>query len=149
MLKRLLVCVCSVIGVNQPTNPAPSPLLAADLPQPEDALTALPKDQGPELTWSQQWRRINKKTKVDAVQKKKRAKSGKVYKAIQGITIEDIRKRRNLAPEAKKAKRDASLREIKERKKAGKADAKKKAASFAKGAKAVKGGNKAGKGGRK
>ena len=76
------------------------------------------KIKAQKLTWSQQWRRINKKVAVDAVQKKKRARSGKVYKAIQGITIEDIRKRRNVAPEARKAKRDAAVNQIKQRKKA-------------------------------
>ena len=95
------------------------------------------KIKAQKLTWSQQWRRINKKVAVDAVQKKKRARSGKVYKAIQGITIEDIRKRRNVAPEARKAKRDAAVNQIKQRKKADKAD-KQKHASKAAGKGAVK-----------
>lgn len=78
------------------------------------------------LTWTQAWRRRNKKGKVETFARKRVKKTGKVYKAIQGLTMDEIRKRRTQKPELRKAQREASLREIKERKKTVR-DQKKKA----------------------
>jgi len=69
------------------------------------------------LRWTQAWRRRNKKGKVETAAKKKVKKVGKVYKAIQGLSIEEIKKRRTLKPDVKKATRDVAIRDIKERKK--------------------------------
>lgn len=63
--------------------------------------------------------------------RKKTRRAAKTYKAIQGLSIEDLRKRRTQKPEYRKAQRDASLREVKERKKKAK-DVAKKAAPKAK-----------------
>lgn len=103
------------------------------------------------LTWTQAWRRRNKKGKNEQFNKKRRAKTGKVYKAIQGLSMDDIRKRRTQKPEMRKAQRESALREIKERKKKA-AGAKKTVAKTAAGRsaaapKAVKAGkSKGGKG---
>ena len=85
------------------------------------------------LTWTQAWRRKHKKGKVETAAKKKIKRTGKVYKAIQGISMDEIRKRRAQKPEMRAAQREAALREIKERKKKTKDD--KKKATAPKGAK--------------
>ena len=77
------------------------------------------------LTWSQQWRRRNKKGKTDLAVKKKARRAAKVVKAIQGLSMEDLQKRRTQKPEYRKAQRDAALREAKERKKKAKDNSKK------------------------
>lgn len=87
------------------------------------------------LTWTQQWRRRNKKGKTDLTVKKKARRAAKVVKAIQGLSMEDLTKRRTQKPEYRKAQRDAALREAKERKKKVK-DAAKKSSKGA-GAKAA------------
>mmetsp|Transcript_11937 Transcript_11937/g.13476 ORF Transcript_11937/g.13476 Transcript_11937/m.13476 type:complete len:155 (-) Transcript_11937:99-563(-) len=68
------------------------------------------------LTWTQQWRRTNKKSQALQVTRRRKRATGKVYKAIQGISIEDINKRRSQKADYRKNMRAASLREIKERK---------------------------------
>jgi large subunit ribosomal protein L24e len=62
------------------------------------------------LTWTQAWRRKNKKGKIETAAKKKGKRSARVFKSIQGITIEDIKKRRDAKPDLKKAQRDNALR---------------------------------------
>jgi len=77
------------------------------------------------LRWTQAWRRRNKKGKVETASKKKGRRTARVFKSIQGITIEDIKKRRDAKPDFRKAQRDAALREVKERSKKVKEDKKK------------------------
>lgn len=77
------------------------------------------------LTWTQSWRRKNKKGKVETAAKKKGKRTARVFKSIQGITIEDIKKRRDAKPDLKKAQRDNALREVKERAKKAKVEKKK------------------------
>jgi len=77
------------------------------------------------LTWTQAWRRKNKKGKVETATKKKGKRTARVFKSIQGITVEDIKKRRDAKPDFRKAQRDAALREVKERNKKAKEDKKK------------------------
>ncbi len=62
------------------------------------------------LTWTQQWRTKHKKGRVELAQKKKSKKTTKVYKAIQGIDIDELKKKRAQKPDFRKAARDASLR---------------------------------------
>lgn len=77
------------------------------------------------MTWTQSWRRKNKKGKIETAAKKKGKRSARVFKSIQGITIEDIKKRRDAKPDLKKAQRDNALREVKERAKKAKVEKKK------------------------
>jgi large subunit ribosomal protein L24e len=77
------------------------------------------------LTWTQSWRRKNKKGKIETAAKKKGKRSARVFKSIQGITIEDIKKRRDTKPDLKKAQRENALREVKERSKKAKVEKKK------------------------
>ena len=79
------------------------------------------------LTWTQAWRRKNKKGKVETAAKKKGKRSARVFKSIQGITIEDIKKRRDAKPDLKKAQRENALREVKDRAKKAKVEKKKDA----------------------
>jgi len=80
------------------------------------------------LCWTQAWRRLHKKGKVETHAKKKAKRSAKVYKSIQGVSLEDIRKRRAQKPDVRKAQRETALREVKEKAKKQKDDTKKKAA---------------------
>jgi len=77
------------------------------------------------LHWTQSWRRKNKKGKVELGQKKKTKKLGKVFKSIQGISVEDIRKKRGLTADVRKAAQDARIRKLKETKKKKKEEVKK------------------------
>ena len=81
------------------------------------------------LTWTQAWRRRNKKGRVETASKKKGKKTARVFKSIAGITIEDIKKRRDAKPDLRKAQRETALREIKEKAKKA-AEDKKKAAAY-------------------
>jgi len=62
---------------------------------------------------------------LETATKKKGKRSARVFKSIQGITIEDIKKRRDAKPDLKKAQRDNALREVKERAKKAKVEKKK------------------------
>ena len=90
------------------------------------------------LTWTQAWRRFNKKVKVDEVQRKRTRKTTRFQKAVVGMSLEDIKKKRD----EKETDRDAALaksaQEIKDRnlkKKKEKADQKKKESAASKGKK--------------
>lgn len=69
------------------------------------------------LTWTQTWRRLNKKVKQELVQKSKIKRKIRTEKAIVGANLDEIRKRRNEKPEVRAAMRDQAKREIKERQK--------------------------------
>ena len=86
------------------------------------------------LTWTQAWRRKHKKGKVETAAKKKIKRTGKTFKAIQGLSMDEIKKRRTQKPEIRAAQREAALREVKERKKKT-VDEKKKAQAAKGGAK--------------
>ena len=92
------------------------------------------------LTWTQAWRRRNKKGRVETAAKKKGKKTARVFKSIAGITIEDIKKRRDAKPDLRKAQRETALREIKEKAKKAAEDKKKAAAYNKKQGGAVAGG---------
>ena len=78
---------------------------------------------------------------METAAKKKGKKTARVFKSIAGITIEDIKKRRDAKPDLRKAQRETALREIKEKAKK-EAEDKKKAAAYnkKKGAAAAGGG---------
>eukprot|EP00922_Rhytidocystis_sp_ex-Travisia-forbesii_P007245 GHVS01010551.1.p2 GENE.GHVS01010551.1~~GHVS01010551.1.p2 ORF type:complete len:160 (+),score=33.73 GHVS01010551.1:150-629(+) len=67
------------------------------------------------LTWTQGWRRLNKKMRLETTQKKKSRKTAKVQKAIVGLTVDDIKRKRAQRPELRQAARDAALKEARER----------------------------------
>jgi len=99
----------------------------------------LQKKKSQKLHWTQAWRRLHKKGSVEAEAKKKVKRAGKVFKAIQGLSMEDITKKRQQKPDFRKDQRAANLREVKERNKKMKEERKKisSSAGFVKGKKAA------------
>jgi len=86
------------------------------------------------LRWTQQWRKKNKKTKAETIAKKKGRRSARVFRAVVGLSLEDLKKKREATTDFRKAQRDASLREVKERSRKAKEE-KKKASTYTKGGK--------------
>merc|ERR1711948_230632 len=93
------------------------------------------------LRWTQAWRRMNKKGKADESAKKRTRKAQKFQKAIVGMSLEDIKKKKAQKPELRQQARDVAAKEAKSR------QAKKPAAAKAGAAKVDKkaGGGKADK----
>ena len=88
------------------------------------------------LTWTQAWRAYNKKIKVDDIQKKRHRKTTRIQKAVVGMSIEEIRRRKAETREDRDKANEAAAKEIKERKAK---ELQKKKAEKAKQAKAVGG----------
>eukprot|EP00178_Gracilaria_changii_P001174 TRINITY_DN11655_c0_g1_i1.p2 TRINITY_DN11655_c0_g1~~TRINITY_DN11655_c0_g1_i1.p2 ORF type:complete len:154 (-),score=32.25 TRINITY_DN11655_c0_g1_i1:414-875(-) len=73
------------------------------------------------LTWTQAWRRLNKKIKVEEVARRRTRKTTKLNRAIVGASLEEIKKKRSQKPEVRSAQREAAAKEVKARKAANKA----------------------------
>merc|ERR1712024_148673 len=103
------------------------------------------------LTWTLAWRAYNKKIKVDDIQKKRSRKTTRIQKAVVGMSIEEIRRKKAESREDRDKTIAANEKEIKERKakamQAKKADKSKqnKMAGGKKAEKAVKAVPKGGK----
>merc|ERR1711870_226846 len=67
------------------------------------------------LRWTQAWRRMNKKGKADEAGKKRTRKAQKFQKAIVGMSLEDIKKKKAQKPELRKQAQDAAAKEAKAR----------------------------------
>merc|ERR1719194_322293 len=67
------------------------------------------------LTWTQNWRRKNKKGKAEEAGKKRTKKSTKVQKAIVGMSLDDIKQKKSQKTELRAAAKDAVLKEHKEK----------------------------------
>eukprot|EP01066_Platyproteum_vivax_P016026 Platyproteum_vivax@DN6997_c0_g1_i2.p2 len=65
--------------------------------------------------WTQAWRRMNKKGRAEEIHRKKTRRTQKVQKAIVGLSLEEIRKRRTEKP--KSDAQSAALKEAKDKKK--------------------------------
>ena len=68
------------------------------------------------LTWTQAWRRFNKKVRVDEVQKKKTRKTTRFQKAVVGMSLEQIKKKRDEKEEDRDAALAKQAQELKDRK---------------------------------
>merc|ERR1712083_1264603 len=79
------------------------------------------------LRWTQAWRWMNKKGKADEAGKKRTRKAQKFQKAIVGMSLEDIKKKKAQKPELRQQARDAAAKEAKARQ--AKAPVKPKAAA--------------------
>ena len=77
---------------------------------------ALKKVKAQKITWTISWRRHNKKISTDEQAKKKKKRAVKVQRAIVGISLDEIRRKRAEKPEIRQAQREQAIREIKERK---------------------------------
>merc|ERR1719253_919266 len=98
------------------------------------------------LRWTQAWRRMNKKGKVDEGGRKRTRKAQKFQKAIVGMSLEDIKKKAQ-KPELRQVAKEAAAKEAKARqsKSGGKAPVKAAGASKTAGGAKPKGGAKASK----
>lgn len=67
------------------------------------------------LTWTQAWRRFNKKIKVDEISKRRTRKTTRVQKAIVGMSLDEIMRRKNEKPEEREKKLAAAKKEVKDR----------------------------------
>ena len=68
------------------------------------------------LTWTMAWRAYNKKIKVDDISKKRSRKTTRIQKAVVGMSIEEIRRKKNESREDRDKANVAAEKEIKERK---------------------------------
>ena len=75
------------------------------------------KKKAVNLTWTVAWRRFNKKLKVDELVKRRTKKTTKVQKAIVGMSLEEIKRRRAEDDKTKDQKLDAAKKEVKDRQK--------------------------------
>jgi large subunit ribosomal protein L24e len=73
------------------------------------------------LKWTQGWRRLHKKIKVEELAKRRTRRTTKYQRAIVGASLDEIRKKRAQKPTERSAQREAALKEVKERAKAMKA----------------------------
>ncbi len=73
------------------------------------------KTKAVKLTWTQAWRRFNQKGKVETGTKKRTRRKIKTQKAIAGMNLEDINRKKQTTEKEKV--RDQVAKEIKERKK--------------------------------
>merc|ERR1719240_2023193 len=63
------------------------------------------------LRWTQAWRRMNKKGKADDQAKKRTRKVQKFQKAIVGMSLDDIKKKKAMKPELRQAAKEAAAKE--------------------------------------
>ncbi|KAL9139730.1 Large ribosomal subunit protein eL24 (rpL24) [Amphidinium carterae] len=75
------------------------------------------------LRWTQAWRRMNKKGKVDEAKTKRTRRATKFQKAIVGMSLEDIKKKKAQRPELRAAAQEAAAKEAKARQQAQKSKA--------------------------
>lgn len=64
------------------------------------------------IRWTQAWRRKHKKTKVETFAKKRGKRQARVFRSIQGISLEDLQARRAKKPEQRKAEQEVRQREV-------------------------------------
>merc|ERR1711957_101407 len=98
------------------------------------------------LRWTQAWRRMNKKGKADESAKKRTRKAAKFQKAIVGMSLDDIKKKKAMKPELRQQAKESAAKEAKARQGQKTKAAPKKAANAAPKAKGAKS-EKAPKGG--
>mmetsp|Transcript_21258 Transcript_21258/g.50002 ORF Transcript_21258/g.50002 Transcript_21258/m.50002 type:complete len:150 (-) Transcript_21258:58-507(-) len=68
------------------------------------------------IGWTQAWRRVHKKVRVDMVQRRAKKKSTKVQKSIEGVSIEELQKKRAQTAAFRAAARKTQIRAVKDRK---------------------------------
>jgi len=67
------------------------------------------------LTWTQAWRRKNKKGKIEDSSKKRRAKVQKFQKAIVGMSLDDLKRRKGQKTELRQQAKEQAAKEAKAR----------------------------------
>jgi len=99
------------------------------------------------LRWTQAWRRMNKKGKVDESGKKRTRKVQKFQKAIVGMSLDDIKQKKAQKPQLRQAAKEAAAKDAKARMASKAKAAPKSGAAKAKAAGGAKGKEKLPKGG--
>merc|ERR1712194_694584 len=90
------------------------------------------------LRWTQAWRRMNKKGKVDESGKKRTRKVQKFQKAIVGMSLDDIKKKKAQKPELRQVAKEAAAKEAKARQSTSKSKTGSKPAAAKAGGKQAK-----------
>lgn len=67
------------------------------------------------LTWTQASRRFNKKTKIMDLQKKRSKRTTRVQKAVVGMSLDEIKRKRNEDVKVRDANLEATKKELKDR----------------------------------
>ncbi|KAF4709552.1 60S ribosomal protein L24 [Perkinsus olseni] len=70
------------------------------------------------LTWTEKWRRLNKKVRTTEVARKKTRRTVKVQKAIMGLSLEDFHKKKSERTQLRKEADAKRATELKEKEKA-------------------------------
>lgn len=94
------------------------------------------------LTWTKNWRKLNKKEKQTRESRKVKKRTVKIQKAIEGISLHEILKKRNESEAQRKRAREKQKQQVKDRKKAQVAKKGGKANYGGAAQKAVKGNNR-------
>ena len=68
------------------------------------------------LTWTLGWRAFHKKIKVDEFVKKRTRKTTRVQRAVVGLSLEEIKRRKAETREQRDKNAEAAAKEVKERK---------------------------------
>ena len=68
------------------------------------------------LTWTLAWRRFNKKIRIDDLTRKRARRTTRVQKAVVGMSLDDIKRRKAETRDERDKKHDVAVKEIKERK---------------------------------
>ena len=68
------------------------------------------------LTWTQAWRRFNKKIRIDELSRKRTRKTTRVQKAVVGMSLDEIKRRKAESRDERDKKHETAVKEIKERK---------------------------------
>ena len=75
------------------------------------------KTKAVKLTWTPAWRRFNKKNKIDETQKRKTKRTTRVQKAIVGMNLEEIKRRKDPKSDFRSKLRDDAKKEVADKKK--------------------------------
>lgn len=67
------------------------------------------------LTWTQAWRRFNKKIRVDEIQKRRAKRTTRVQKAVVGMSLDEIKRKKAETREERDKKLDTAAKEVKDR----------------------------------
>merc|ERR550514_580394 len=73
------------------------------------------KIKAAKLTWTQAWRHANKKGRTESTTRRKAKKAGKFQKAIAGMSLEDMKRKRAQKGELRAKVTDAAAKEAKAR----------------------------------
>ena len=70
------------------------------------------------LTWTQAWRRLNKKANVEVHSKRRSRRTARLQRAVVGASVEQLKAKRATTTKTSSSKaKDAALKEVKSRQK--------------------------------